>query len=156
MAIPTPLTLASLPPELRLHIHSFLSYNDVQSLRSTSHSLFLITPPPTALQLKALKATQSKYCSKLLACAGCLHLLPQSKFDSLTPPLTLLPPIYLKFCHKCGCRDLPGPYRYQMGDSGITERGQPWMRCGGCGDIIWGIMACETCDDGNYVAVTKW
>lgn len=156
MTTSTPPSFVSLPPELRLQIHTYLSYNDVQSLRSTSHQLFTITPPPTTAQLDSLKATANKYSSKFLACGGCLHLLPQSEFDTLTPPRRLLPSISRKFCHKCGCRDLPGPYRYQMGDSWTTERGQPWMRCGGCGDIIWGIMACETCDDGNWVAVAKW
>lgn len=158
MATPSPPTFASLPPELRLHIHSYLCYNDVQSLRSTSHSLFLITPPPTAVHLNALKATPSKYYSKYLACSGCLKLLPQSEFDTLTPPHTLLPSISPKFCHKCGYRDLPGPHRYQMGDSWTTERGQPCMRCVGCGDIIWGFMACETCDGENWVAAAaaKW
>lgn len=40
---------------------------------------------------------------------------------------------YEMFCNKCGCRPLPGTYRYQRGEVWDIEKGLWFLRCKKCG-----------------------
>lgn len=154
-------TLSTLPLELLFDILDDVSYNDVQAFRRTSHHFFSILPPPMDTHLE--KARSSLYAAdgKLLACAGCLRLLPQWKFArrmiseaaareynyldeaevfryiavKKTAVNTTDLPRRDRFCIECGRRDLPGPYRYQLGDQWEDHYLHWYVRCEKCKKI---------------------
>lgn len=146
-----PAPLASLPPELRLLIHSYLSYNDVQSLRRSSHLFFTTFPPPTTAHLLDIQPLQPYLEFRLLACSGCLKLLPAYDFDlayyskdTNTSYTTL--EWKGRFCGKCGIQPPPGRHRYQHGDRWLDWNNSEFQRCGKCPNMYRiEDQVCEIC-----------
>lgn len=149
----TPTFPTRLPPELRLQIHSYLSYNDIQSLRSSSSLLFNAFPAPTVAHLLDMKTLETyQYLEyKLLGCSGCLKLLPAIDFDVAYSPAHTnlsLPILALRrerFCGKCAMRQLPGPHRYQKGDRWLDWNEVEWTRCVKCAHKYRAQEGCEMC-----------
>ena len=148
-----PTFLIRLPPELRLQIHSYLSYNDIQSLRSSSSLLLNTFPAPTVAHLLDMKTPEAyQYLEfKLLGCSGCLKLLPAIDFDVAYSPAhsnVSLPISALRrgrFCGKCATRQLPGPHRYQKGDRWLDWNEVEWARCVKCAHMYRAEEGCEMC-----------
>lgn len=159
----TPPTLASLPTELLVMISQDLTYNDYQSLRSTSHLFVTLLPLPSDAQLLEAKSVAKSSRHTLIACGGCLRLLPHTEFSTKmligqhrrfsepyespqesktsSRPLDQVVaagktsgiPSRERFCNNCGRRALPGRYRYQLGDIWDNNYGVWWLRCERCG-----------------------
>ena len=148
-----PTFLTRLPPELRIQIHSYLSYTDIQSLRSSLSLIFNTFPAPTVAHLLDMKTRETyQYLEfKLLGCSECLKLLPAIDFyvayspaySNMSLPISALR--RGRFCGKCATRQLPGPHRYQKGDCWLDWNEVEWARCVKCAHKYRAEEGCEMC-----------
>lgn len=141
-----PTSLSSLPTELLLLVSQDMTYTDIQSFRCTSRHFSFALPKPSNAQLVEAKESAKSHGQTLIACGGCLRLLPHVRFSTKmlirrrTPatvpsntvereakssatslfgsavPVSSGSKYREQFCNKCGSRPLPGPYRYQKGE----------------------------------------
>lgn len=83
MALPkTPASLTSLPTELLLLISKDMTYSDIQSFRHTSRHFFAALSKPSNAQLVEAKGSAKSHGQTLIACGGCLRLLPHVRFST--------------------------------------------------------------------------
>lgn len=166
MASPkTPVSPTSLPTELLFLIAEDMTYSDIQAFRHTSRHFYAALPKPSNAQLVEAKAAAKSLHQTLIACGGCLRLLPHIRFstkmlirrktrpkipyntiertETKSPPTNLVGTAaststsksrkHEQFCNKCGCRPLPGPYRYERGEAWDINAGLWFLRCQKCG-----------------------
>ena len=163
MLFRSPASLTSLPTELLLLIYQDMTYSDIQAFRHTSRHFSAALPKPSNAQLVEAKDSAKSLGQTLLACGGCLRLLPHIRFstkmlirrtwatgpyntlhrETKSPPTNLFGSVtsasssqsrnHEQFCNKCGSRPLPGPYRYQRGQVWDIEKGLWFLRCPRCG-----------------------
>jgi hypothetical protein len=79
--------------------------------------------------------------NKSFACVGCTRLRPKAAFS---PGMHKKkrpgqPEAHTRFCIECGCRPLPGPYRYML-RSQWEEDCVSFVRFAECGNIDKGLQ----------------
>lgn len=83
MALPNPpASLTSLPTELLLLISQDMTYTDIQSFRRTSRHFFTALPEASNAHLVEAKGSAKSHGQTLIACGGCLRLLPHVRFST--------------------------------------------------------------------------
>jgi hypothetical protein len=131
-AASSPPIFLTLPNELHTAISTHLDFLDLHALRLTCHYFHARRPPPThADYLKAERELVD-----LLACVGCKRLRHVSKFSANMKmkkkgKASGGKSAATRFCVECGCRPLPGRYRYMLG-SRWEQGGVSFVRCSRC------------------------
>ena len=138
MALPALASLSTLPTELLEIIIHDLDYNSIQALRSSALIFSCTVPRPRTPKILSAKSAAQLAGNTLIACGGCLRLLPHTRFSTKMLIRRRSPHADIakkaRFCNLCGIRDLPGEYRYQPGEVFDNHAGEWFLRCAVCGE----------------------